>query len=118
MRWVLRGPRVDFEFYQLRSFQDAREDFVGKPIYIDGQLINVDSNFSSGLGYAIYSLLVNYNNPAETRVNLGKNIMTYASQNPSTVSGYENTLRNPFYPGFPGPISGNDGDPRIDGTNS
>jgi hypothetical protein len=112
-----RGPRVDFEFYQLRSYLDAIADFDGKPLYIDGQLIEINPNFSSSLGTMIYSLLVNYNNPATTRVDLGRGIMAYASQNPSRVSGYEDTQGDPFYPGFPGPVSGNIGDPRVDGIN-
>ena len=112
-----RGKNVDFTFYQPRTSENSSQDFVGKPIYIGGQLASIDPRFTSSLASSIVSLLINYGNPATTNVDLGRSIMFYASQNPSQFPEYESIQGNPYYPGITGPVSGNVGDPNIDGFN-
>jgi hypothetical protein len=105
-----RDKNVDFTIYQVRS--SSGRDFEGKQIFIGSEQESITSN-NSGL---IVSLLINYDGTNADAIDWGQLIMSNFSRNTTTFDGV--SYPNLFYPGYTAPVSGNAGDPNIDGINS
>ncbi len=106
-----RGSNVEFVAFQERSSENAGQDLVGYYIPIGNEYAEITTD-NDGL---IVSLLINYPLGTETPLSLGRSIMNNFSKNSSVVNG--TTIKNTNYPGYAGPVSGNAGNPNIDGFN-
>jgi hypothetical protein len=102
-----RGKNVEFLIYQPRTSQNAGQDLIGLYIPIGSEYGEITDN-NDGL---IASLLINYDGTDADAIDWGKQIMSSFSRN--VVGGYPSF----YYPGYAGPVSGNAGNPNIDGFN-
>ena len=108
-----RGKNVEIGFFQYRPNANAGQDLIGYGFPVGDEFVEITDN-NDGL---IASLLVNYDETdTDDTINWGRLIASSISRNTTNIDGV--LYPDSFYPGYVGPVSGNVGDPDIDGFNA